>query len=292
MSTAPTALEQSQKTNTPAIPWAALGWFGLLLLVGYWPVLSLLVRQWIDNEDMGHGFFVPAVAAYIAWQEREKWIRLPLKWNWLGLAVIFIGTAQLIVATLGVEYFLSRTALILTLAGVLLFVGSWPLLKQMAFPLFLLGFMIPIPEILYNQITFPLQMFASTVAEWGLSAMGVPVLREGNILEIPSQRLSVVEACSGIRSLLSLTFLSLAYGYFFESRTWVRWYLFFITIPIAIVANASRVTITGLLSEWDPELAKGVFHTMEGWVIFVFAMILLYGAHKIVGLIGRSTQHG
>jgi exosortase len=162
----------------------------------------------------------------------------------------------------------------------------------MIFPLFLLCFMIPIPEIIYNQITFPLQMFASQVAEWGLSALGIPVLREGNILEIPSQRLSVVEACSGIRSLLSLTFLSLAYGYFFEARTWMRSLLFFVTIPIAIIANAARVTLTGLFSEWDPQLAQGIFHTMEGWVIFVLAMGMLYATHKIMSATSRGIRRG
>src|SRR5206468_4497010 len=115
----------------------------------------------------------------------------------------------------------------------------------MAFPLFLLFFMVPIPTAIYNQITFPLQILASRLADGALTVLGVPVLREGNILDLPSQRLSVVEACSGIRSLLSLTFLSLVYGYFFEKRTGVRIALFFATIPIAIVANGSRVTLTG-----------------------------------------------
>jgi exosortase len=292
MSTAVTALEESGKGEARAIPWAPVAWFTSLLLAGYWPVLSLLVRQWIDNEDMGHGFFVPAVAGYIAWQNRERWLGLPLKWNWLGLVVILFGTLQLVAATLGVEFFLSRTAFLVTLAGTLLYVGSWPLFKEMIFPLFLLCFMIPIPEIIYNQITFPLQMFASQVAEWGLSALGIPVLREGNILEIPSQRLSVVEACSGIRSLLSLTFLSLAYGYFFEARTWMRSLLFFVTIPIAIIANAARVTLTGLFSEWDPQLAQGIFHTMEGWVIFVLAMGMLYATHKIMSATSRGIRRG
>jgi exosortase len=292
MATVTTIVEEPRHQEIRPIPWAPIAWFGILLIAGYWPVLKLLVRQWIDNEDMGHGFFVPAVAGYIAWQNREKWMHLPLKWNPAGLLVILIGTAQLVAATLGVEFFLARTAFLVTLAGILIFAGSWPLFKQMLFPLFLLAFMIPIPEILYNQITFPLQMFASQVAEWGLTMMNIPVLREGNILEIPSQRLSVVEACSGIRSLLSLTFLSLAYGYFFESRTWMRVFIFFVTIPIAIIANATRVTLTGLFSEWDPELAQGIFHTMEGWVIFVIAMAMLYIVHRAASAVAGGNRSG
>src|SRR5439155_17159153 len=138
----------------------------------------------------------------------------------------------------------------------------------MAFPLFVLFFMVPIPAVIYNQITFPLQSLASRSAEWALMAIGIPVLREGNILELAGQKLSVVEACSGIRSLLTLSFLSLVYGYFFEKKIWMRAVLFVATVPIAIVANASRVTLTGILSGYNPALAHGFFHSASGWVIF------------------------
>jgi exosortase len=184
------------------------------------------------------------------------------------------------VATLGVELFLARTALVFAIIGCVLFLGGVDILRILAFPLLLLFFMIPLPSIIYNQITLPLQFLASDLAERALSLLGVPVLREGNILELPSQRLSVVEACSGIRSLLSLSFLSLVYGYIFERRTWMRVALFLSTVPIAIVANAGRVTLTGLLSEADPELARGVFHFIEGWVIFAVALVLLVATHR------------
>jgi exosortase len=142
--------------------------------------------------------------------------------------------------------------------------------------------MIPIPAIIYNNITFPLQITASRFAEHALTLLAVPVLREGNVLVLPEQELSVVEACSGIRSLLSLTFLSLIYGYFFERRMWLRVVLFFATIPIAIIANASRVTLTGILTEIKPELAEGFFHTASGWVIFMVALAILVFTHQVI----------
>ena len=140
--------------------------------------------------------------------------------------------------------------------GSILFLGGTQAVRILSLPLFLLVFMIPIPAIVFNQLTFPLQLFASEMAEWALSMFGIPVLREGNILELPSQTLSVVEACSGIRSLLSLSFLAVVYGYFFDPRPWMRFVLLVAAIPIALFANASRVTITGLLSEYDPDLAR------------------------------------
>jgi exosortase len=145
--------------------------------------------------------------------------------------------------------------------------------------------MIPLPAIIYNQVTFPLQLLASQIAEQVLTWVGIPVLRDGNILELPSQRLSVVEACSGIRSLLSLSFLSLVYGFFFDNKSWMRWVLLVLTVPIAISANAFRVTITGILSEVDPELAAGIFHSLEGWVIFMIALVLLFVSHRLVNLV-------
>ena len=142
----------------------------------------------------------------------------------------------------------------------------------------------------YQTITFPLQLFASQVAATVLDLIGIPVLRDGNVLELPSQKLSVVEACSGIRSLLSLSFLSLVYGYFFERRLSLRAALLLLTIPIAIVANAGRVTLAGILSEYNPDLAHGFMHTAQGWVIFMVALVALVAAHKTIGRIFRTLR--
>jgi exosortase len=140
--------------------------------------------------------------------------------------------------------------------------------------------MVPLPALIFNTITLPLQVIATQLAAAALKLLGIPVLREGNILELPNQSLSVVEACSGIRSLLSLTFLSLVYGYFFEKKMWIRVMLFVATVPIAILANGGRVTITGVLAEVKPELAEGFFHESTGWVIFMIALGILLIFHR------------
>jgi exosortase len=147
--------------------------------------------------------------------------------------------------------------------------------------------MVPIPAIIYNQVTFQFQLIASRLAEAALSLCGVPVLREGNILELASQKLSVVEACSGIRSLLTLSFLSLVYAYFFDKKVWMRFALLAATVPIAILANASRVTVSGLLSEVNPKLAEGMFHAASGWLIFMVALLFLVLVHAAINRICR-----
>ena len=296
MSTQVQVTEQAVETHRPAsaIPWAALAWFTALLIGVFYPILRALVMQWANDEDVSHGFFVPLVALFIAWQRRERILALEFKPAWWGLAIMAWGGVQAYLGMLAAELFLQRTSFLITLVGLLLVMGGKALIRELLFPLLLLPFMIPIPTVVYNQLTFPLQLFASRVAETILGLVGIPVLRDGNILELASQKLSVAEACSGIRSLLSLTFLSLVYAYFFDRRVWMRWVLFFLTIPIAIIANAGRVTITGMLSEVDPELARGFFHSLEGWIIFMIALALLLITHLIIsripGLARRKEQ--
>ncbi len=264
------------------LPWKQIAWFGALMLLCYAPILYRLVHQWVTDEDMGHGFFVPLVAGYIIWQRRVALAAIKPEPNYWGLLILAWGAVQMMLGTLGAELFLARTSFLISLVGAILFLGGTKILKELAFPLFLLCFMIAIPAIIYSRLTLPLQLFASRVAEFVLGLLGIPVLRDGNVLELASQKLSVVEACSGIRSLLSLSFLSLVFGYFFDSKVWMRWVLLLGTIPIAIAANAIRVTMTGILSEIRPDLARGFMHTLEGWVLFLFALFLLMLFHQAV----------
>jgi exosortase len=273
------ALETPSKNK---LPWAGIAWFGVLLIACYAPVLRALVHQWNNDPDMGHGFFVPLIAGYIVWQHREELAAITPEPNWWGLVVVALGGVQLVIGTLGAELFTTRMSFVVTLIGIVWTLGGNVMLRKLAFPLFLLFFMLPIPAVVYSAATFKLQILASQLADGALTVLNIPVLREGNVLELPNQRLSVVDACSGIRSLLSLTFLSLVYGYFFERKTWVRVVLFFSTIPIAIVANASRVTITGVITQVKPELAEGFFHEAEGWVIFMVALVILIVWHQIL----------
>jgi exosortase len=277
-----TASDQIENVVERKISWAPLAWFSGLLIACYAPVLWSLVKQWNSDPDVGHGFFVPLISGFIVWQNREELLAKPPSPNWWGLAVVIYGAVQLYIATLGAELFLARTAFVISVIGIVLLLGGTGYVRMLAFPLLLLFFMVPIPAIVYNKITLPLQFFASGVATVALDILQIPVVREGNVLHLSDTSLSVVEACSGIRSLLSLTFLSLVYGFFFEKKVWIRVVLFAATIPIAIVANASRVTITGVLWEYKKELAEGFFHSVEGWVIFMVALLALLTFHQFL----------
>jgi exosortase len=290
MATLADKLPEQAPVRARTISWTAVAWFTILLIGVYFPILSKLVLQWSTDDDVSHGFFVPLVAGYIAWQRREKLLNMEWKPAWWGIGLLVWAGVQAYLGMLGAELFLQRTAFLVSLVGVLLILGGTAVVRQLAFPLLLLPFMIPLPTVVYNQITFPLQLFASWVAEKSLDVLNIPVIRDGNILELASQKLSVAEACSGIRSLLSLTFLSQVYAYFFDRKLWMRWVLLVATIPIAIIANSARVTLTGVFSEIDPSLAEGFFHEAEGWVIFVVALVILVVVHQLLNFLYRRWR--
>lgn len=268
------------------IDWMPIIWFSTLLLASYVAVLYALGLQWTWDEDVSHGPFVPVVAGYIAWQRRKEFVATPKIPNYWGLAIVGWAVFQMLIGTLGAELFLQRTSLIIAVTGILLLLGGWRILKIAGLPIFLLLFMIPLPKVIYGQITLPLQLFASSCAEQVLTILDIPVLREGNVLELASgKKLNVVEACSGIRSLMALSFLGVIYGFFFDDKPWMKWALLAATIPIAILANASRVALTGILTNFNPDLADGFFHLAEGWVIFVVAFVMLFATHRLINLV-------
>ena len=253
---------------------------GFLLWI-YAPVLGHLVRQWEHDPNYSHGFFVPAFSLFVVWSERARLRALPLRPSGLGLVILALALAVLTAGTLGAELFLARFSLLLAIAGLIVLAWGWNHLRAVLFPWLFLLLMIPIPTIVFNQITFPLQLLASRAAAYILPLLGVPVLREGNIIQLPAMALEVAEACSGIRSLMSLTTLAIIYGYLLEPRVWVRVVLALGSIPIAVIANSLRIVGTGLLVQyWDPEKAQGFFHTFSGWLIFVVSLVLLFMLHQ------------
>jgi exosortase len=273
-----------QASASPVVvPWGAIAWFSALLLFSYFAIFKNLAIQWSVDEDVSHGFFVPLVAGYVAWQKKDEILGQPWTTNYLGLIITLYGSIQLIIGSLGAELFLQRTSFIIILAGAVLLTGGWKVLKACWLPIFILLFMVPLPKVVYGSLTLPLQLFASQVAEEVMLWLNIPVLRDGNIIELANgTKLSVVEACSGIRSLMSLTFIGVIYGHFFDGKPWMKWALLIGTIPIAVIANAARVTVTGIIADKDPSMVQGVLHTMEGWVIFVVDLALLILLHRVI----------
>jgi exosortase len=265
-------------------------WEGIVLalLLGllYHHILAQLIGDWWKDPNFSHGFLVPVFSGYLVWRGRQRLAAAPIKPSWFGLVVIAGALMILVVGVLGSEFFLSRCSLLFLLAGLVIYFGGWRLFRALLFPWAFLFLMIPIPAIAFNQIAFPLQLLASRLASSVLELVGVPVLQQGNIIQLPSMPLEVAEACSGIRSLMMLGALAILYGYFLEPKMGWRIVLAVAAIPIAVVSNGLRVVGTGLLVEyWDPERALGFFHTFSGWVIFMLALGLLISVHGALRLV-------
>jgi exosortase len=270
-------------------------WQGVaLLLLIVWLYASILARlftQWRTDPNASHGFFVPAFAVFVLWKNWSELKSIKPAPSWSGLTLMIGALALLILGDLGAEIFLSRVSLLFVLAGLIVLFHGWPWFRAVLFPWAFLFLMIPIPVIVFQEVTFPLQILASKLASAALPVLGVVVHREGNVIQLATMHpLQVVSACSGIRSLLSLVTLAVIYGYLMEDRQWVRIVLAIAAVPIALVANSFRVVGAGLISLWDPEKAEGFFHTFEGWLIFVVSLLMLFAVHSLITRIWKGPR--
>jgi exosortase len=189
----------------------------------------------------------------------------------------------LILGTLGAEHFTARISMLILISGIIVFLVGWRALRSVAFPIGYLVFMIPLPAIVYYQLTFPLQLLASRLGANGLIAIGVPTIREGNLLILPNVTLEVVEACSGVRSLLSLLAAVVGYVYLSESCIWKRCVLIASTFPIVILSNGLRLVATGVLSFFfGPAVDSGWVHTGLGLVFFALAFLSILLLHRLL----------
>jgi len=269
---------------------------GALVLLTAWLYASILAHlflQWVgphSDPNFQHGIFVPLFALFVLWQDRQKLKAIAPAPSWSGLPLVFLSLLMLVLGVLGAELFFSRVSLLILLAGLLILFEGWTFFRAVLFPWALLILMIPIPNLLLQQVTFPLQLKASQLATVLLQLVGVPVLRQGNVIVLASMPLDVAEACSGIRSLLTLVTLAIIYGYLMETRIWVRVALVCSAIPIAVAANSFRIFGTGLLVQyWDPDKAEGFYHALGGWLIFVVALLMLFAVHRAISLIWKSA---
>jgi len=256
------------------------------LLIGlYGGILRDLAWQWWDDPNYTHGFLVPLFSGFLVWQRRKELAALPARGSWVGLPVLLAGVGALLLGDLAAENFLMRSSLIVVLAGLVLFHLGRDSFRVLAFPLLFLFFMVPLPATLFYAMAFPLQSLAARNAAWTLDQLGVPVLLDGNVIHLTRLSLGVAEACSGIRSLISLFSVAVGWAALTIPGIWGMATFVVAVVPITILANAGRVVITGLIGQWfGVEYAQGFFHTFSSWLVFVFAFVCLLGIHRVIRL--------
>jgi exosortase len=250
--------------------------FALAVASTYGDVAAALVRQWSADENYSHGFLIVPLAIYFTWTRRATLRELPVRPSSWGLLLVALSLCAFIAGVAAAELFVARVSFIGVLAGAIVFLFGPAHLRAVAFPVGFLVLMIPPPEILFNQLALPLQLFASRAGEAVLRGAGVPVLRDGNVLELVSMRLEVAEACSGIRSIVSLLTFALVLGEFGGCSRARMFVLAAATIPIAVFANATRVAATGFAAHtWGPAVAEGLLHSTSGLLVFAAAVAAL-----------------
>ena len=262
-----------------------------LLAALYYRIVPDMVNDWLHDENYSHGFIVPIIAGYFLWQRWPDLKNKNVAPSNLGLVVIVWGLLQLLIAWFGTEYFTMRSSLIVLLAGMTLYLFGCEVLKGMALPLGYLIFMVPIPYIFYDMVAFPLKLFVTKVSVAFLKIVGVVVLREGNIIMFPTTTLEVADACSGIRSLISLLAIAVAYSFVMKTSNARRWIIVLSAVPIAVATNAMRVIITGILAQWwGAKAAEGFFHEFAGMVVFALAIVMLVSIGELLKRTGGATH--
>jgi exosortase D (VPLPA-CTERM-specific) len=276
----------------------------------YATVLAKLGGDWWSDENYSHGLLVPFVIGLIVWKEWDD-LKSAVSDSWplLGGVVVLGAILLLLAGTLGAELFTQRISLVLMLGGTIVYLFGVSILIRLAVPFVLLLLSIPVPQIIFNRIAFPLQIWASQMAVWGIRLFEVPTLRKGNVIDILSRgatqtiSLEVVEACSGIRSLMTLVTLALILVYFtrrdedgpfgnFSGADLLRAVILMIlAVPIAVLTNAARVTGTGVLTYYyGKQATESAWHDASGWLVYVVALVLLIGANYLLRAILRGKR--
>jgi exosortase len=253
---------------------------GAILVAAFWPILSSMYGSWFDDRSyMEHGILVVPAAAYMAWAKRDKLAAVPIHPSLWGVGLVAWGALQALLGALGQWVWVSRMAFLVSFVGCIALVYGVQMLRELVYPLGTLLLMIAPPNFVFETLTLRLQLLASSLGAAALEALGYSVLREGNILEMVGIKLSVEEACSGIRSLVAILFMCVLYNYFFVDKKSMRIWILLFAIPIAILGNAARIVATGVAGQYNQAWVSGATHEAFGYVSVVVAAVGCIGVH-------------
>jgi len=281
------AAPKDAEERPPLWPWALAT---ALFAAAFGPALAALFQQWLTDGENSHGLLVAGVAAWLFWQRSALFRRPAERPPALGLIILSAALAGYLLARVGGMVIAQRLCLVAAVHGVVLYNFGKSVYRDLAFPLFYLFLMIPLPVTLVGGVSFPLQTLASHAAEAVLGAVGVPVVRTGHLLHLPGGILEVAEACSGLRSLLSLTSLAILFAYFTKGSWRFKAFLAFSAVPIALAANIFRVSLAGVMAHvYGMGVARGFLHHLSGYVVFLIGLAIFAAEIRLAKEIREST---
>jgi len=267
-----------------------LGLIALALLVFiYQEGLSYMVEMWDAKEEYGHGYIIPAITLFLIWQKSDMLELMDFNGAWVGFGFVVLGFMFFYMGELSSIYTVIQYAFIFTLYGVLLSLMGWKAFKVISVPLIILLFMIPLPNFLLFNLSAQLQLISSEIGVAVIRLFDISVFLEGNVIDLGVYKLQVVEACSGLNYLFPLMTLAFISAYFFTGAIWKKSIIFLSSIPITILMNSFRIGAIGVTVEyWGPEMAEGVLHDFEGWVVFMCCIAILIGEMWLLARIGKD----
>jgi exosortase len=279
----PTSILQSQ--------WLLLALLFAGFMLAYFPVWKSLVRTWYNSDDYSHGFFIVPICAYIIRQKRATLSTTQIRPSAWGLLVIMLALLLYLLGHLGEIATVASFSMVPVMAGMIIYFSGFQMFKELMFPLCLLLFMIPVPSQIYSTLTIPLQLLVSRVSTGIAGILGIPIFREGNVINLPEYNLQVVAACSGLRSMVSLLTLSAVFGYLTLRSNFLRTILFITGIPAAIVVNIFRVLLMiAAFYYFQYDLAEGSVHKVFGVVIFILALAIIAGMRGLLSFWDTSAD--
>jgi exosortase A len=259
-------------------------------ILAYFPVIKSLVMAWSSSDDYSHGFVIIPLVVWLLWQNREFLAGTHSMASWWGALIVALSLVLYLFAILAGIHTLASLSLITSLAGIVISLFGYTLLRRTVFPFSLLLFMIPVPAQFLSAATVPLQLFVSATAAVAATMMGIPIFREGNIIHLPEQTLQVVQACSGLRSLTALLLLGAVFAYLTLRSNPLRWLLFLCAVPVAVAVNIFRVLlIITAFYYYSFDMTHGSFHTIFGLVVFLFAILLFLSVKGVLSRWDRLT---
>lgn len=256
------------------------------------PVVPSMVNIWFSHSDNSHAVLVPFIALYFAWSKREELAETVKTGSLLGGLFLTLCLVLFLLSYVGGIAFGVRLMIVASLIGLVWNCWGWPTLCVLAFPLGFLFFMVPIPDTLLNMVSFPLQLQATNISTWIISLFSIPVYKEGNMLYFVQTQLEVAEACSGIRSIVALTMLSVLLAYMSDASWQKKAILVACAIPVALLANILRVSGTGILAHfYGDKVARGFLHDFSGLVVFLFGFAVMFLLFRLLNWAGPQPQN-
>lgn len=285
------AVVDQQFWRTPISWWTVLIAGLVLITVAGYEGVAEMVRRWQVSEEYGYGFMIPMISAFLIWQRRDKLARLHFSGSWFGVLLLLGGVSLTLAGQLSTIHFVTQYGYVaVIIAGAYALLG-WRGLRLVLVPLLLLFLMVPLPGFANNNLSFQLQLISSEIGVWVIRLFGISVFLEGNVIDLGSYKLQVVEACSGLRYLFPLVALSIVSSYFYQAAVWKRLIVILSSAPITVLMNSFRIGVIGVLVEYGgPAQAEGFLHDFEGWVVFMGCVILLVAEMWILTRIGKDNR--